>query len=286
MSKTRASVWFKEVSRAVSTESFSDGQRRELLFFDSTKLFKCAALNRDGFLNAQPFPHVVMDDFLPGDVAHRLLKDYPPPDKFNSESTRTEPRRKGKLRSTTEADFTPFMRQVLQQFNSPLFVRFLEQLSSIESLMPDPDIGGALRHFGRGGRLGIHADFNYHHGLQMHRRLNFILYLNDNWKSSYRGDLELWNARVTRCEKRIAPLFNRAVIFTATDECYHGFPRPLKCPQGITRKSIQFYYYTPQPPPGEATAAHGTEFQWRPQDMFNPERWLVTLRTLARRLRD
>jgi hypothetical protein len=269
----------------VSTEPLADGQRRDSFFFHSTQLFKRAGLVRDGFLNAQPFPHVVMDDFLPGDVADRLLKDYPLPDKFNSESTTAEPRRKGKLRSTTEADFTPFMRQVLQQFNSPFFIRFLEQLSGIEALMPDPDIGGALRHFGRGGRLGIHADFNFHHGLQMHRGLNVILYLNKDWKPSYRGDFELWNARVTRCEKRIAPLFNRALIFTATDTCYHGFPRPLKCPEGITRKSIQFYYYTAQPPAGEVTAAHGTEFRWRPQDMFNPERWLITLRTLAGRLR-
>jgi hypothetical protein len=269
----------------MNTEPFADGQRRDSFFFRSTPLLKRAALVRDDFLNAQPFPHVVMDDFLPGDVADQLLKDYPPPDKFNSESTTAEPRRKGKLRSTTEADFTPFMRQVLQQFNSPFFIQFLEQLSGIEALMPDPDVGGALRHFGRNGRLGIHADFNFHPGLQMHRRLNVILYLNKDWQSWYRGDLELWNAKVTRCEKRIAPLFNRALIFTATDRCYHGFPRPLKCPEGITRKSIQFYYYTAQPPPGEVTVAHGTEFRWRPQDMFNPERWLTTLRTLAGRLR-
>lgn len=255
------------------------------LFFDSTRLFQRAALVRDAFLKAQPFPHVVMDDFLPVDVADRLLNDYPPPDKFNSESTTAEPRRRGKLRSSTEKDFTPFMGKVLQRFNSQFFIRFLEQLSGIEALMPDPDIGGALRRFGRGGRLGIHTDFNFHGGLQMYRRLNLILYLNRGWKPSYRGDLELWNATATRCEKRIAPLFNRAVIFTATDNCYHGFPRPLKCPEGITRKSIQFYYYTAQPAPGQVISAHGTEFRWRPQDIFNPERWLMALRVLSERLR-
>src|SRR5262245_40130713 len=122
-------------------------ERCDPFFFDSTQLFKRAALARDGFLSAQPFPHVVMDDFLPGAVADRMLNDYPLPDKFNSESTTAEPRRKGKLRSTSEADFTPFMRQVLQRFNSPSFIRFLEHLSGIEALMPDPDIGGALRHF-------------------------------------------------------------------------------------------------------------------------------------------
>ena len=97
--------------------------------------------------------------------------------------------------------------------------------------MPDPDVGGALRHFGRGGRLGIHADFNFHAGLKMYRRLNLILYMNKDWKHSYRGDFELWDAKVTRCEKRVAPLFNRALIFIAGDTSYHGFPKPLRCPE-------------------------------------------------------
>ena len=269
----------------MSTLQLADEQGRDAFCFDPTRLFERATLERDGFLNAHPFPHVVIDDFLPRDVADRLLTDYPPPENFNSESTTVEPRRKGKLRSTNDADFAPYMRCVLQQFNSPLFIRFLEQLSGIETLIPDPDIGGALRHFGRGGRLGIHADFNFHGGLQMHRRLNLILYLNKEWKPSYRGYLELWDARATRCQKKIAPVFNRALIFTATDECYHGFPMPLRCPKRITRKSIQFYYYTAQPPLGEIAAPHGTEFRWRPQDICNPERLLMTFRTLAARLR-
>jgi len=260
-------------------------QQRDAFCFDPSRLFERANLEREDFLNARPFPHVVIDEFLPRDVAERLLKDYPPPESFTSESTTVEPRRKGKLRSTHETNFTPYMREVLQQFNSPLLIRVLEQLSGIEGLMPDPNLGGALRHFCRGGRLGIHADFNFHGGLQMYRRLNLILYLNSEWKPSYCGDLELWDARVTRCQKRIAPLFNRAVIFTATDKCYHGFPTPLRCPEEITRKSIQFYYYTTQPPQGEISAPHGTEFRWRPQDIWNPERWLMTFRTLAARLR-
>jgi hypothetical protein len=69
----------------VRTECLADGQRRDAFFFDVTQLFKHAALVRDSFFNAQPFPHVVMDDFLSGDVADRLLNDYPSPNKFNSE---------------------------------------------------------------------------------------------------------------------------------------------------------------------------------------------------------
>jgi Rps23 Pro-64 3,4-dihydroxylase Tpa1-like proline 4-hydroxylase len=252
---------------------------------NSVKLVERASVLRHDFLSAQPFPHVVIDNFLPCDLAERLLRDYPSPEKFKSETTKHEPRRKGKLRSIRETDFTPFMRLVLHEFNSPSFIQFLERLSGIGALMPDPDIDGALRHFGRGGRLGIHSDFNFHGGLNMHRRLNLILYLNKDWKPEYRGDFELWDAKASRCKKRIPPLFNRALIFIASDKSYHGFPKPLKCPSAITRKSIQFYYYTEQPPSEGFTAPHGTQFRWRPRDAFSPERWLFTLRTLAGRLR-
>ena len=67
-------------------------------------------------------------------MAERLLQDYPTVESFNTESTKAEPRRKGKLRSVTETDFTPFMRLALHQFNSSSLIQFLEQLSGIRAL--------------------------------------------------------------------------------------------------------------------------------------------------------
>jgi hypothetical protein len=76
----------------VSTECLADGQRRDAFFFDVTQLFKHAALVRDSFFNAQPFPHVVMDDFLSGDVADRLLKTIRHPTNSIRKSTTAESR--------------------------------------------------------------------------------------------------------------------------------------------------------------------------------------------------
>lgn len=69
--------------------------------------------------------------------------------------------------------------------------------------------------------------------------------------------------RFSREEVRIAPEFNRAVIFTTNDRTPHGFPEPLCCPEGETRKSLQLYYYTAGRPPSEQSAPHGTLFQVR-----------------------
>jgi hypothetical protein len=63
---------------------------------------------------------------------------------------------------------------------------------------------------------------------------------------------------------RIAPIFNRCVIFNTTSFAYHGHPEPLQCPEGMTRKSMALYYYSSARPPEEVVDAHTTLFQRRP----------------------
>ena len=49
-------------------------------YFDSTKLMQLAEQHRESFLSAQPFPHVVMDHFLPEDILQILIQEFPGPD--------------------------------------------------------------------------------------------------------------------------------------------------------------------------------------------------------------
>lgn len=68
-----------------------------------------------------------------------------------------------------------------------------------------------------------------------------------------------------RCVTKISPQFNRLVIFNTTVTSYHGFPEPLNCPEGVTRKSIALYYYT------ESNTINGvvsTNYQVLPQQGF------------------
>ena len=104
-----------------------------------------------------------------------------------------------------------------------VFLEFLESLTGIDGLIPDPYYeGGGLHPIVPGGFLKVHADFNWHKDLKLDRRLNVIVYLNRNWKEEYGGHLELWNREMTRCERRVLPIFNRCVIFSTTDFSYHG----------------------------------------------------------------
>lgn len=220
---------------------------------------------RAAYRAAEPFPHVVIDDFLPDRVAGRIVDEFPPLDEMQWYGSGTgNPQRRLKYMSLSEQAFSPLVRQVLYELNARPFLRFVESLTGIVRLLPDPDIGHTLRHFKRGGCLGVHTDFNWSKNLELHRRVNLIVYLNRDWRDEYGGHLELWDNEMTRCVKRVAPVANRALLFETNDHTPHGFPEPLACPEGETRKTIQMYYYTSRVADSERVPPHTTLFRQRP----------------------
>lgn len=230
------------------------------LYLDSEHLQRVADQHRSGYAKAQPFPHVVLDGLLPDEALDRVLTEFPSP--ASDVWKEYESEHEKKLETQGEASLGPDTALLLYQFNSAPFLEFLERLTGIENLLPDPYfLGGGLHQIMRGGRLGVHADFSGHRKLPLERRLNVLVYLNRDWKDEYGGALELWSPDRERCVERVLPLFNRTVIFTITDWAYHGHPEPLACPPETTRKSIALYYFTVGRPPGEVEhGRHGTLF--------------------------
>ena len=167
-----------------------------------------------------------------------------------------------KIATSREEQLSSTIKQALHDLNSGPFIRFLQQLTGIQHLLPDPQLlGGGLHLVGPGGHLGIHADFNWHQELRVHRRINLLIYFNEHWLPEYDGNLELWSRDAKSCVKSIEPTFNRAVIFNTTSDSFHGHPRPLKVPVGQWRRSIAMYYYTAQRPETEIREPHNTRYK-------------------------
>lgn len=215
---------------------------------------------REQYVNARPFPHIVMDNLFPNEILEEVLDDFPRPDeiawrKFDNPTEK-------KLGYWHENPLRPRIQLFLYEMNSAPLLQFLERLTGIEGLVSDPYYGGAGPHqIERGGFLKVHVDFNWHPLLKLDRRLNMLVYLNKDWKEEYGGHLELWNRDVSRCEQKILPVYNRTVVFSTTDFSYHGHPVPLACPEGWTRKSVSFYYYSNGRPDEERSAPHDTIFR-------------------------
>lgn len=221
----------------------------ELIWTDEEeqmRLHKLAEKNREAFHSAQPFPNVAIDDFLPSAMACALRDHYPPPQEMDQKTYQNYERRiaVSPCNSGFPAELLPAF---FYMMSAPL-LDFLEELTGISSLIPDPRFYGAgLVDTLRGGKLDIHLDFTIHKHLSIYRRLNLILYLNDDWKEEYGGCIELWDRDMKGCVQRIAPDFNRAVIFETSDHSYHGYPDPIQCPKGMSRKAANFYFYTATP---------------------------------------
>ncbi len=249
-----------------------------LFFFDHDSLVERGSAHRAEYRTASPFPHVVIDDFLPPEIVRGLLEEFPSPDAPRWQ--RFEEPRQRKLASSRDRDLGPLTRHVLAQFNSAAFLAFLEELTGIERLVADSWFeGGGLHQIVPGGLLKVHVDFSRHSRTGLFRRLNALLYLNEDWSPEWGGNLELWNADVSRCDRSVEPLANRLVLFETSDISYHGHPDPLACPPDRTRKSMALYYYTPEAPPARAGVDHSTVFRRRPG-----ERIPLTFREIGEQL--
>lgn len=213
-----------------------------------------------------PYPHVVLDDFLDADVARRLAEEFPLPG--SPGWIQYQHYNENKQGKTNRREFPPLLGSLVDELNSPELVAWLAQLIGQPGLLPDGSLeGGGLHQSETGGFLNVHADFTmHHHRPSWRRRCNLILYLNDGWRDEWGGALELWDRRMTSCVAKVAPVLNRAVIFTTTEDSFHGFPEPLRCPPQVTRKSLALYYYTEEPK--GAYRARSTNYRARPQDRW------------------
>ncbi|HSF72147.1 MAG TPA: 2OG-Fe(II) oxygenase [Methylotenera sp.] len=215
---------------------------------------------------AEPFPHIVIDNFLPEALINKIIENFPT-EKLEGDVVFNGGYAGLYKRQIMPADCNGFIREVFGFFNSHAIVEFLQSLTTIPSLIPDPYfVGGGFHETSTGGKLGIHADFRINDTLHLNRRLNVIIYLNRDWKDEYGGHLELWDKKMQGKVHTIAPIFNRCVIFNTDADSFHGHPDPLTCPETVKRRSLALYYYTASKRIYEDTVAHSTMYKARPDD--------------------
>lgn len=220
------------------------------------------------YISGEPYPHIVFNDFFNEEILNEVLQQAPSLAKGRGDIHQYDNRNEKKLASKGESQFGPTTLEFMHFLNSEPFLYFLENLTGIKNLIPDPHFeGGGHHEIVPGGFLKIHADFNKHGETGLDRRLNVLVYLNKDWEEAYGGHFELWDREMTQAVKKILPLFNRMAIFSTTSFTYHGHPDPLRCPEGRSRKSLALYYYTNGRPEEELHQDgefHSTLFQARP----------------------
>ena len=211
------------------------------------------------FQSKKPFRYVMFENFFSAEAASVIHATYPLIKNGQWDGT-TYIDQKNKFQKTT-FDADSVFADVFRELNSQEFLAWMESITDIRDLRADDDLfGGGLHQSIAGAFLNVHVDYNFHPKTKFHRRLNVLIYMNKDWKEAYEGHLELWDLSDNKRTllAKVAPSFNRCVIFETNEVSYHGHPKPLKTPEGINRKSIATYYYTPGRPAGEAVSEHNT----------------------------
>lgn len=224
------------------------------------------------YAQAHPFRHIVLDGFLPPAVLQMAVSNFPNERKTGDRVFDISYGGHHK-RQILPYDCSDQARALFHFLNSQAVLQFLEGLTGIEGLIPDPYFeGGGFHEISAGGLLGVHADFRIHERLHLQRRLNLLIYLNPDWDEQWGGRLELWDRSMTRCEAQISPILNRCVVFNTDAESFHGHPEPLKTPDGVKRRSIALYYYTGSRKVYQEVPNHSTMYFARPADSAETKR--------------
>lgn len=247
---------------------------------------------RARYERSDPFPFFCIDDFLEPSFAAAVAAAYPDYETASatgrSFSAVNENR---KVQICERERFPDRVAQLDEALRSDAFLNLLERVTGISGLLADEElVGGGMHMMGSGGRLDVHVDFNLIEKRALHRRLNILIFLNDNWADAWGGKLELWDSAVQERIQQYTPVFNRCVVFETSEISYHGVT-PLACPPDRVRKSFAAYYYTREAPEGWDGTRHTTMFQARPNEpvrgrlLMPAERLLRSVRTALRWLK-
>lgn len=206
------------------------------------------------FAQGQPFPNVVIDDFLNQSLAEQVHRDFPidQPDLWYVYDNPIERKKACDRIYKCSAS----IQRVFWALQSEEFVSLIRQITGIHNLENDPHMHGAGLHFHEnGGHLGLHLDYDIHPITGKQRRVNVIIFLNPEWNADeFHGELELWDKDLSRCVTKVAPVWNRMALFQTTDISYHGLPTPIRLPTDSRvrgRMSLAIYYVSDPQTRGE-----------------------------------
>ncbi len=210
----------------------------------------------------QPYRNLSIQDLLAEDFARTLVDNFPGQEAMRRHYQGLNEK---KSEGSNFDQYHESFDQLRKGLATPEFLRFLEQVTGIDGLiLPDDHRGTGVHQGVDGSFLDVHVDFSVHPVKNIHRRLNLLIFLVNDWKEEYGGALELWNEDVTECVTNIYPGYNKAAIFETSDVSYHGYSTII-LPEGVTRNSFFSYFYTPIAE-GEKVKYHDTIFKARPEE--------------------
>ncbi len=201
--------------------------------------------------------YAAIDDLLPDEIAEKIAEKFPRVEEMRLINTFRE--RKFNTKSLERYD--PIIADITFAFQDPRVTNLVAQIVGIKDAVGDPYLyAGGLSAMVRGHFLNPHIDNSHDGERENYRVLNLLYYVTPGWRPEYGGNLELWDAQVTK-PVEIPSLFNRLVLMATNDRSWHSVNQVKH--DGV-RRCVSNYYFSPHSPNGYETF-HITYFKARPE---------------------
>jgi hypothetical protein len=205
---------------------------------------------------ARPVQHVIVDDFLPSEIALLIQKGFP------RDMLRCRTIRESKYTSAKADTWGALTRAVFLAIQTDEVVSLLSEITGIERLNSDATAwAGGLSAMVQGDFLNPHIDNSGHPNIRGWRRLNGLYYVTPDWRVENGGNLELWSRDMSeRCE--IFSQFNRFVLMNTNRASLHSVNEVVVAHS--SRLCLSSYYYNDESPE-QKDYSHVTCFRGRPE---------------------
>ncbi len=179
---------------------------------------------RQQFIEAQPFPHLVIEGLFNPKLLELIHAEFDHIDRSQWRIVRDDRQNHNRLKDGTR--WGPASELYFNLVNSGPFVNVLAAITGVDALLGDPYLaGGGLQETKAGGNFAMHTDFNKHVRTRPDNEMVMITYVNKDWNPAFKGALELWDIETRECVQSILPTFGRTVILKHSARSLHGHPR-------------------------------------------------------------
>lgn len=204
---------------------------------------------RQQLQQAEPFQHLVVDAWFHPELLRLAREEF---DLYPFHDGRELDRKyENTVRSPRYPGLGPASAAYFGIVNSGWFIALLSSLSGVNELIADPTLHNAgLHECRRGGKFGVHCDFERSECSGLRNEMVLLTYLNEGWNPAWNGALELWDTARSACVRRIEPELGRSILMRNGANHYHGHPTPLDVPAHQVRRSLASYYYSSAPAAG------------------------------------
>lgn len=187
------------------------------------------------------YSKIEIKNFLPLNIVQEMAKEL---DSLPLEQGKKFTRKGSCMYEYNDLEITPIQDEVVNALHSGPFLKWLQEVTDTIDLIPDPHlIGAGYAKAYTGDSLKIHTDFNWNEELKLHRRLSAIVYLNEEWNEDWGGNLDFYDINREDRISRVVPGAGNLVVWSYHNLAFHGYPDPMKNPEGTCRKNLRLFYY-------------------------------------------